>query len=403
MRVGIVLGRHAEDEGGAFTLQLEIVRAVLASAENTRHKFELFVRDRSWRNLETESSAAGVPTRRYGLSLTGKITAVVRRTAPEVSRSLRTHIDRVADRYAVDFLWFLSPSAPETPDIPYLATVWDLQHRLQPWFPEVGARGEWERRERTLGVFLRRAALVLTGTAHGKEEIERFYGIPPERIVILPHPAPLLTLPSNDRQDPELLRKYSLDLPFLLYPALFWPHKNHVNLLHAVQTLRSEHGIDLDLILPGSDKGNLRYVKSVAVSLGLEKYVRFPGFVERDDLAGLYRRAVALVYVSFFGPENLPPLEAFALGCPVIASRVAGAEEQMGQAAMLVDPKKPREIAGAIKTLMTDPSLRDDLILRGKERAQRFSSADFVRSVYALLDEFEAVRRCWPSSALPGA
>ena len=113
------------------------------------------------------------------------------------------------------------------------------------------------------------------------------------------------------------------------------------------------------------------------------------------ELAVLYRRALALTYVSFFGPENLPPLEAFALGCPVIAADVPGAREQLGDSALLVDPTRPEEIAQAIRSLHRDPSLRQTLVERGRARAARWTALDFVRGVFAILDEFEAVRRCW--------
>ena len=114
-----------------------------------------------------------------------------------------------------------------------------------------------------------------------------------------------------------------------------------------------------------------------------------------EDLVALYRGAFALAYVTFFGPENLPPLEAFALGCPVIASDVSGAREQLVDAALFVDPRNPAEIAAAIKQLHDDDNLRSSLIDKGRARAERWTATEFVRGVFAALDEFEPVRRCW--------
>ena len=114
-----------------------------------------------------------------------------------------------------------------------------------------------------------------------------------------------------------------------------------------------------------------------------------------EDLIALYRGAFALAYVTFFGPENLPTLEAFALGCPVVASDVAGAREQLGDAALLVDPKDPSSIATAIKALYDDANLRQTLIEKGRVRAESRQQKHFVRGVFDALDEFEPVRRCW--------
>jgi glycosyltransferase involved in cell wall biosynthesis len=167
-----------------------------------------------------------------------------------------------------------------------------------------------------------------------------------------------------------------------------------VNLLLAAATLKREHQVDLPVVFVGSNKGTEECVREFAAQLQPSIDVAFLGFVPMKDLVALYRGAFALAYVTFFGPENLPPLEAFALGCPVIASDVSGAREQLGDAALFVDPRSPSQIAAAIKSLQ-DESLRRSLIDKGRARAERWTAKDFVRGVFAALDEFEPVRRCW--------
>ena len=100
------------------------------------------------------------------------------------------------------------------------------------------------------------------------------------------------------------------------------------------------------------------------------------------------------MYLSYFGPENLPPLEAFALGCPVVNADIPGAWEQLGEAALLVPPADAEACAKAVRRL-EDPGERQEFVKRGAERARERSAATFVRSVIDFLDEFEAVQRCW--------
>jgi glycosyltransferase involved in cell wall biosynthesis len=169
-------------------------------------------------------------------------------------------------------------------------------------------------------------------------------------------------------------------------------------LLRSVKILQERYGLVLPLVFVGSNPGNLGHVRRVADELGLSKQTYFLGFVPREDLVDLYRHAFALTYVSFFGPENLPPLEAFALYCPVIASDVAGAREQLGDAALLVDPKDEEQMAKAIRSLHSDAVLRETLLKRGAERARKWTGDDFVRNVYAILDEFEPIRGRWDSA-----
>jgi glycosyltransferase involved in cell wall biosynthesis len=110
----------------------------------------------------------------------------------------------------------------------------------------------------------------------------------------------------------------------------------------------------------------------------------------------LYRQALALTYVSWCGPENLPPLEAFALGCPVIATYIPGAQEQLADAALLCEPGDPMSISEAIAKVHADGALRTRLVDAGHIRAKRFSPADYVTGALKFLDEFSAIRRCWP-------
>jgi glycosyltransferase involved in cell wall biosynthesis len=392
MIVGVHLGGFVPESGGGYTFQAEVVRSLADLAGETRHRFVLLcprpeALDPGVRGGLEAAAFPGGPGGRVRSRASRWLAGLARRPAPP------NRLDEVARATGVQFLWFAGVDAQQT-DLPYVATVWDLQHRLQPWFPEVSAGGVWAWREGFHGAFLRRAAAVITGTEAGRSEVERFYQVPADRILVLPHPTPGFALDAVPGDD-GVLSRYGIPPGYLFYPAQFWSHKNHVNLLIAVRNLRDEHGLSLPVVFVGSDKSNGAHVRRVVGELGLASQVHFLGFVPQADLASLYTRAFALTYVSFFGPENLPPLEAFALGCPVIASDVSGAREQLGDAALRVEPADPAQIAEAVRSLHDTPNLRAELIRRGRERAARWTGRDFVRGVLAYLDRFDAVRRCW--------
>jgi glycosyltransferase involved in cell wall biosynthesis len=237
--------------------------------------------------------------------------------------------------------------------------------------------------------------VIITGTDAGRDEVKGFYQIPDNRIRTLPQPTPRFSIEVAPDADTATLAKYGIPEGYLFYPSQFWAHKNHANLLLAVRELRDEHGLIFPVVLVGSDKGNMDYVKRLVRELGLETQVHFLGFVPEADLITFYRKAFALTYMTFFGPDNLPPLEAFSLECPVVASNVDGAGEQLGEAALLVDPKNPHQIAQAVKSLRDEPGLRQALIERGLKRASVGTGRDFINGLFSILDEFEAVRRCW--------
>lgn len=385
MKIAVVLDQYYTYDGGAHTFQGELLRALEFVAPESRHEFVVL----SPEDLQI------APFRNFTWQRYAKPGLVERailkffRYFPNVEDSMRwqSSLERQADRIGAELAWFLSPRL-RVMQMPFVPLVLDLQHRLQPQFPEVSAGGEWQTRERHYQRCLPNAKLIVAGTQAGRDEIVRFYGVDPEKILILPHPTPQAALNGVVQDDAQVLTDFGLQPGYLLYPAQLWMHKNHANLLLALAELK-ESGLTLQLVLTGSDFGARRSIQKLIKLHGLEKQVKFLDYVSRSDLYALYRNALALTYMSFFGPENLPPLEAFALRCPVIAARVSGAEEQLGTAAILVDPTDSMEIANAVRTLHSEPAERQRLIAEGHARAQVWTTRDFVRGALRAFDEIE--------------
>ncbi|MEP6617713.1 MAG: glycosyltransferase family 1 protein [bacterium] len=289
--------------------------------------------------------------------------------------------------------WMLGASI--TPlDIPYVATVWDLQHRVQPWFPEVSSNGQWTERERLFPEYIRRAAAVIVGTEVGADEIRVAYGEPAGGLHVLPLPTPSFVL--DAALGPIPARLVELPARYLFYPAQFWSHKNHVTALRTLALLAADPEMP-HLVLVGADRGTLDHVMRTATALGVQDRLHALGHVDRATLVALYAHAEALLFPSMFGPDNLPPLEAMALGCPVIAARVNGAEEQLGDAAILVDALDAEGFAAAIRALRLDHAHREAMIARGRKRANAWTASQYVSAVFELIERrIEPVRALWP-------
>lgn len=395
MRVGVFLEDFSPQVGGGYTFQEDIFQSLLELAEQSNHTYVVLCRQPE--AIIAAARSARISAVAFPGTPRQRLVSGARRALVAFGGRRRTRIQQVIEDSRIDFMWFVGDQAVQV-DVPYLATVWDLQHRLQPWFPEVSERGTWRRRERFYATYLQRAATVIAGTEAGRQEIERFYQVPPARIHVLPHPTPQFALDAQADDGTEVLGRLRLSPGYLFYPAQFWSHKNHANLLLAVRHLRERYGLAPPVVFVGSDKGNQAYIGRLAAELGLAGQVHFPGFVSRRDLIALYRNALALTYLSFFGPENLPPLEAFALGCPVIAADVSGAREQLGEAALLVDPADTEQIAESVRSIQTEAGLRSALVQKGLARARRWTGRDFVKGVFSILDGFALVRRCWGSA-----
>ncbi len=293
----------------------------------------------------------------------------------------------------IDFVWFMSPYYEEV-EVPFAATVWDLGHREVPYFPEVSVSGwKFDHREGFYRYLLPRAAIVVIGNSVGAAQIHQFYQVPLENICCIPMPFNAQAF-SGVPKNASLLEPLGLTPgEYLFYPAQFWPHKNHITLVDTLQILRS-CGKDLKLVFCGSDKGNLSYVKEYVARNNLQDVVVFAGFVETSVLHQLYLNAFAMVFASLLGPDNIPPLEAMALGCPVVCANYAGARVQLEESALYFDGLDAHEAAAKVLRLY-DVGERNRLLKHSASLIKARSEDEYFRKVGDALNRFARIRRLW--------
>jgi len=274
-------------------------------------------------------------------------------------------------RRGVNIVYFATPSKWHLLlyRLPFIITVFDGCHRDVPEFDEVRAFGEFERREVLYRSAVTKAVLVIANDEGLIDSLCRRYAMERDRAVCIPFsPSTYVGRPAAEDAvgDTEILKKYNLQPGYLFYPAGFWPHKNHATLLSALVLLR-ERNQPHRLVLCGSDYGHLGRIKDLVLQHGLSQQVSILGFVDSTELGALYRSASALVMPSYFGPTNLPPLEAWAVGTPVIYPEAFKA--QVGDAAVLFDYDSPESLADAIAGIGST-EVADRLRRAGKDRLQ---------------------------------
>lgn len=309
-------------------------------------------------------------------------------------------LEKQLSRKEVDLVYFLSPtSLPKHLErLNYITTVWDLCHRDDPEFPEVRWNREFEARERHYRDVLPKAVGVLVDSDRGKENVIRRYCIDAERVSVMPfQPAPSVNV-YRDSEKPDRIdvrKKYRLDFPYVFYPAQFWPHKNHVYLLAGLRQLEKSYGHFVGAVFSGGDKGNMAFVKRRAEELEVNNRTRFVGFISDKEIPAFYKQSLALVMPTYFGPTNLPPLEAFALGVPVLYSDKPGLREQVGSAAILLDLRDPGFMAERLRELIENHKLRDDLVDEGRRWFNASKQWRRTEVLEEILVDFRARRECW--------
>jgi glycosyltransferase involved in cell wall biosynthesis len=361
MRVGVVL-TAGETMGGAFNQSLRIARLVKSAATDCDITYLAFDR-----GDVTKLREFGIEVGATGGGLIRKADLVLRYMPPmrralrsvySKMRFLETDLDALAAKNGYDAYVFTSPSrlVYRTRRTPFIYTVWDLCHRDHPEFPEIAGDGSFAWRENLYRDALPRASGYIVDNTMLADRLAQHYGAERSRAAIVPlYVAPeLREAPANEQALAALRTKHGLTRPFVFYPAQFWPHKNHAYILRGLQALHAR-GTQVDAVFCGSDHGTKSHIKDLAHKLRIADQVKFLGFLPIAEVAQLYRSAIALVMPSYFGPTNIPPLEAAALGCHLIYSDLPGYRDVGGTEAQYCDLNNPDDLAHCIENAMTLP------------------------------------------------
>jgi glycosyltransferase involved in cell wall biosynthesis len=238
----------------------------------------------------------------------------------------------------------------------------------------------------SMWVATHRAARVMTVSETSKRDILRYFHVPDSKIDVIYNAIDeRLLQPPAEEEIAQVQERYQLNDPFVLYAGNIKPHKNLERLIEAFNVVRRGALENVKLLIIGDEISKYAALRRAVQRHKLHKHVRFFGFVTDKTLASLYRLASVFVFPSLYEGFGLPPLEAMAAGTPVITSNVSSLPEVVGDAALLIDPYEPDEIAAAMRRVLTEPGLRDDLRARGLARVQQFSwdrSIHRVREIY---------------------
>jgi glycosyltransferase involved in cell wall biosynthesis len=186
-------------------------------------------------------------------------------------------------------------------------------------------------------------------------------------------------------------KKCGIPDKFIMFVGNVKPHKNLLRLLLAYEKLYCQNLKDYFLVIVGRKEGfiigNSEIFSILENNTVLRERVLFTGYLENADLSAIYNSASLLVLPSLYEGFGLPPLEAMACNCPVVVSNVASLPEVCGDAAHYVDPYDVESIAEGIYNVLSNESLRQDLIKKGAERVKLFSWERSAREHLRVFEE----------------
>jgi glycosyltransferase involved in cell wall biosynthesis len=256
----------------------------------------------------------------------------------------------------LDIVWYLSAEYSYPRFNNYISTVWDLMHITDKQFPEVGNFFTRTYRSIVIRNFLKKSKKIITGSNYTINILKKNYQIKPNLVIKASHPTPstFLSIKKSKFLSIKKSRLNNKINKYFLYPANFWQHKNHLNLVAGFNLFKIDEKFKYKLVLVG-DKKDINYYNKVVnliSSTDSKNNIFILNFVSKKKLINLYDSCKSLVYSSYCGPENLPPLEAFARNKPVLSSMYKGAKEQLGNLPIYFQPNNILSISRSFKTLV---------------------------------------------------
>jgi len=232
----------------------------------------------------------------------------------------------------------------------------------------------------------KRAAKIIAISQHTKNDIVEHLGVAESRVDVIPQSQAPCYHPIEDRGRLEdIRRKYRLPENFIFYTGNHKPHKNLARLLDAYAHLPETIREDFPLILTGSISREARVLRERAAAMKIENHFCFTGWVDEQDLPGLYNLASLVVQPSMYEGFGLAPLEAMACGRPVVCSNSTAVPEVVGTTGRVFDPYQVEDITRALREALEkdidNPELREKCLRQAAKFSEK-KTAELTRQCY---------------------
>ncbi len=286
----------------------------------------------------------------------------------------------------VDILHSTTFSAPRNHYGQLIVTIYDVSFLTLP-----ECHTESNRRHCLKGTrdAVRYADCIIAISNHGKQELVKYFGADPDKIVVTHLAAKDIFAPCGVEEQNRVREKYKIPRDFIFFVGSFEPRKNIETLIRAYanlpETIKTQH----PLVIAGG-KGWLNSEIDALIKSLPPDQIRRIGYVDEKDLPGLYSAAAVFVYPSLYEGFGLPILEAMSCGAPVITSNTSSMPEISGDAALLFYPHDVRQLTTLLIEVMGNENLRNELSRKGINRAGQFSWEKTARATLKIYEDLNS-------------
>ncbi len=273
-------------------------------------------------------------------------------------------------KYKIDL--FLSPDSylSLSTKVPTCLVIHDLAFEHYPEHFVLSHRLYWRHYS---PLFARKAKRIATVSTFSKEDIIKHYGIDPKNIDVVCNGAHDEYRPLDHNEREAVKQKYAEGCEYFVFAGALHPRKNIVNLLKAFVIFKKRQKTNMKLVIAGRPAWKYEEVEQMRQSMDFKDDVKWVGYMNVDELSQVIGGAYALVYASLFEGFGIPILEALQCNVPGIVSNTSSMPEVAGDAALLVDPTSPEDIAAKMHLLYKDENLRKKLISNSAQQTKKFN------------------------------
>lgn len=306
-------------------------------------------------------------------------------------------LPKLCEKYHLDLI-HLQYFIPFHRPCPVVTTIHDISFEH---YKDIFTRIEYLRQKILIPYAAKKSARIITVSENAKQDIVKMYHVPAEKIIVTGNAvnSRFRKLSSIELKEMQLREKFSIGAgPYILTVGNLQPRKNLPRLIEAFRRFQVEH-TEYRLVIVGKKAWMYDGVLKAAASNVWEddaasyrsaerkqgnssdNSILLTDYVSDEDLVRLYNAASFFVYPSFFEGFGIPPLEAMACGIPVAVSCASSLPEVVGDAGLYFDPFNTSDIVASLDRLATDEIIRQQLIIRGYERVNKFSWIDSAKNV----------------------
>ncbi|MDD4892787.1 MAG: glycosyltransferase family 1 protein [Candidatus Rickettsiella isopodorum] len=295
-------------------------------------------------------------------------------------------LPRALIKHKIDICIFPKNVVPFNIKCKSIVIIHDLLHIMD---PKVYNRFDSFYMQLAIPFSVKKADIVVTVSENTKKDLLKITGINEKKIHVIHEAADekYRVIQNHNEAKRQLLHKYHITSPFLLYVGSLSPRKNIPCLIKAFEILNKTNNVPRQLVLAGGKSWKEKEILRLIRISPQSKNINLTGFITDDDLPLIYNQAELFIYPSLYEGFGLPILEAMACGCPVVSSNSSSLPEVAGDAALYFDPTNEHELVNKLCAVAANDELKKNLITRGLVRAKQFKWEYVAQSIIKIYHE----------------